>query len=151
MSGDRDPAQSEACTLIVGVLTIESSGALEVERPAETVSDTVQFWIAPARRWKIRTYAIDRDVHAWDLADLGTARDEPIDFAIDHIKKHYGDILSRVVNVDFLHPKDRVSTAAALAATGLGGSLQVAEFDGTAIAFWTPDGTVYLTRSGEEA
>ena len=115
MSGDRDPAQSEACTLIVGVLTIESSGALEVERPAETVSDSVQFWIAPTRRWKIRTYAIDRDVHAWDLADLGTARDEPIDFAI------------------------------------VGGSLQVAEFDGTAIAFWTPDGTVYLTRSGEEA
>jgi len=149
MSGDRDPAQIYACTLVVGLLTIESSCALELERLAETVSDTVQFWIAPTKRWKIRTYAIDRDVHVWDLADLGTARDAPIEFAIEHIKKHYGDILARVVNIEVPHATGAAGAPAALVASGLGGALQEAEFDGNRFAFWTPDGAVYISRSDE--
>ena len=50
-------------TLIIGVLTVESSYAQNSERPSRGVPDTVQFWIDPGGAWRIRTYAIDHDIH----------------------------------------------------------------------------------------
>src|SRR5262245_21305082 len=58
-------------TLIIGILTIESSYAQNTERPSRGVPDTLQFWIAPDRAWRIRTYATDHDIHPYSLGDLG--------------------------------------------------------------------------------
>lgn len=149
MSDAAEAIRAEACTLVVGVLTIESSCAQEIERPAEGVPDTVQFWIGPTRRRKIRTYAVDRDVHVWDLADLGTARDTPVQFAVDHFGKHYGDILARHVVIELPNTSDTRAVQDALSEHGLTGGLQEAEWDGNRFAFWTPDGAEYITQTGE--
>ena len=44
----------ELCTLVVGLLTIESSTRDNIERPAADVSDTVQFWITPTYSFRVR-------------------------------------------------------------------------------------------------
>jgi len=149
MSDSVEAPRAEACTLVVGVLTIQSSCAQELERPAEEVPDTVQFWLGPKRRWKIRTYAVDHDVHVWDLADLGTARDAPVQFAVDHIGKHYGDILTRCVIIKLPNTSDSAAIQTALSEHGLTGDLQEAEWDGNRFAFWTPDGAEYVTQTAE--
>src|SRR4051794_16044971 len=151
MSHSVEALCAEARTLVIGVLTIESSCAQEVERPAGKVPDTVQFWLGPKIRWKIRTYAIDRDVHVWDLADLGTARDTAVEFAVDHIGKHYGDILKRCVTIELPNRSEPRAIQHALSEHGLTGALQEAERNGNRFAFWTPDGAEYVTQTGDSA
>lgn len=128
------------CTLVVGVLTIESSADPDVERPAGTMPDTVQFWLSPSRCWKVRTYAIDRTVQAWDLSTLTGDVERSASFAAEHIAKHYGDVLKGVARIDLPNGTDADRAAEALRATGLGGLLQPLEADdGGQLAMWMPD------------
>ena len=136
-------------TLVVGILTIQSSPAQEIERPGE-VPDTVQFWIGPTTRWKIRTYAIDHDVHSWHLGGFETvARDKMVQFAVDHIGKHYSDILARYVIIELPDTSDTTAIQDALSEHRLTGGLQEAEWEDIRFAFWTPDGAQYLSQTGE--
>jgi hypothetical protein len=150
MSDSAEATATESVTLVAGVLTIESSPAQELERPAGAVPDTVQFWLGPKGSWKIRTYAVDHDVHTWHLKNLPWSRDL-VQFAVDHIFKHYGDILSRCVTIELPNPGDPKAVQSGLSEHGLTtGGLQEAEWKGDRWAFWTPDGAQYITRTGEE-
>src|SRR5689334_5838318 len=93
-------------TLIVAVLTVESSYLQEVERPAKNVPDTVQFWFAPDSKWRIKTFAIDHDIHVYriDAFDAGS-RLTP-EFATNNIKKSYGDVTAKVLTLEFPDPKN---------------------------------------------
>jgi hypothetical protein len=141
--------QSDEPTLVVGQLSIESSRTDEDERPASGTADTVQFWITSTRRWKIRTFAVDHDVLAYDLGDLGTARHRPVEFAVEHIAKHYEEILRSTKIIELRDPRVRDESARALSAHGLGGLLQRCQAGDAEIWLWSPDGEQYGTKNGD--
>ena len=74
-------------TLIVAILSIESSYLDEVERPVKDVPDTVQFWLTSASQWRIKTYAIDHDIHVHRLGGEQSATRLSVDFAKRNIEK----------------------------------------------------------------
>ncbi|MBP9929014.1 MAG: hypothetical protein KBF63_07040 [Rhodoferax sp.] len=131
-------------TLIIGVLTVESSYAQNSERPSRGVPDTVQFWIGPGGAWRIRTYAIDHDIHPHSLGDLGTMKNRPTEFAYDHIKKHYSDVLATTVVLELPDTGNTNAVRDVLARNKLKGSLVVAP---NGFAFWNPDNGHYKTLS----
>jgi hypothetical protein len=133
--------------LVIGSLTIASSRADELERPASGTPDTVQFWITPSRRWKVRTFAVDHEVLAWDLGDLGSARDRPTEFALQHITTNYADVLASSQVVEISDPRDITVATRALAEHGLDGVLQRCEAADAEIWLWSPDGATYATTN----
>jgi hypothetical protein len=135
--------------LVVGVLTVESTRADGSERPVLGTTDTVQFWITSTRSWKIRTLAIDHDLIAWDLGDLGSARDDPVEFAQQHIDKHYADVLRSVSILQLTAPHDADSSAQVLQAQALAGALQCLAAGDDEIWIWSPDGGDYGPRASE--
>ena len=131
-------------TLVVGVLKIESSYARNVEKPAGRVPDTIQMWIGSDSAWRIRTHAIDHDIHVYSLGHPKHMKGAPTDFARDHIKKHYGDVLSSIVILRFDDASNASASRQVLASQGLDGTLEVAK---SGFAFWNPDDGVYKTKS----
>ena len=131
-------------TLIIGILTIESSYAQNTERPSRGVPDTLQFWIGPGSAWRIRTYATDHDIHPHSLGDLEKMKDRPIEFARDHIKKHYGDVLASTVVLEFPDTRDTDAVRKVLMQHKLKGSLEVAKIG---FAFWNPDDGHYKSQT----
>ena len=131
-------------TLVVGILTIESSYAQNTERPARGVPDTVQFWIGSSSAWRIRTYAIDHDIHPYTMGDLGKMKERPIEFVREHISKHYGDVLASVVVLEFSDTSDTNAVRQVLAEHKLKGSLEVAK---SGFSFWNPDDGHYKSQT----
>lgn len=134
-------------TLVIGILTIESSYARNTEQPAGEVPDTLQFWIGPHGGWRIRTYATDHDIHPHSLGDFGKVKDQPVDFACKHIQKHYGDVLSTTVVLEFPDTGDTASVRQVLGQDELAGSLTIA---GIGFAFWNPDNGHYRSKTTPE-
>ena len=130
--------------LVVGILTVESSYGQDLERPAQGVPDTVQFWIGPEGLWRIRTYAIDHDIHPHSLGDGGNVKDNPTEFARAHIGKSYGDVLASIVVLEFPDTGDPAATRRILADHAMKGSLEVAK---VGFAFWNPDDGTYRTQT----
>jgi len=130
-------------TLVIGILTLESSYAQNTERPSRGTPDTVQFWIGPESVWRIRTYATDHDIHPHRLGDLGTVK-TPTAFAREHLKKHYGDVLASTVVLDLTDVNDTQATQRALVQHKLKGSLEIAR---SGFVFWNPDGGPYKTQT----
>jgi hypothetical protein len=131
-------------TLIIGILNIESSYAQKTERPSRGVPDTLQFWIGPDSAWRIRTYANDHDIHPHSLGDLGKMKDGPTEFARDHIKNHYGDVLASTVVLEFPDTSDTKAVRRVLTQHKLKGSLEVAKIG---FAFWNPDDGPYKSKT----
>jgi len=130
----------QASVLVLALLATESSYKSAIERPAGRLADTVQFWLGSQGPWRIRTYAIDHDIH---IHSLGTAPVEP-DFAQAHITKHFGDALDRQHVLSFADPADAEAVRRVLDQHGLSGTLEVAP---AGFAFYNPDGNKYRTQS----
>ena len=130
--------------LVIGILTIESSYAKNVERPAQGVPDTLQFWIGPNSAWRIRTYATDHDIHPHSLGALDKMKEQPVEFAREHIKKHYGDVLASIEVLEFTDTNNTAAARQLLTEHKLKGSLEVAK---VGFAFWNPDNGVYMSRT----
>ncbi len=124
--------------LVVALLSTESSYKSEIERPATSLEDTIQFAIA-AEPWRIRTYAIDHDIHIYAIGARLEVRS-----AEAHIDKHYGDILKKRYTLKFKNPKDSKEVARVLMDAGLKGTLVVAP---AGFAFYNPDRQQYRTQS----
>ena len=77
---------TNAFTLILAVLTVESSYLQEVERPTKNVPDTVQFWFTPDSQWRIKTFAIDHDIHVHRIGAPGSEARLTAEFATNNIK-----------------------------------------------------------------
>ena len=131
-------------TLIIALLTVESSYLEEVERPAKNVPDTVQFWFAPESQWRIKTFAIDHDIHVHRIGiSKEGARLTPA-FATNNIKKSYGDVTANIVTLEFRDPKNKADAERVLKEHNLNGTLEAVK-DG--YYFYNPDGGEYRTKS----
>lgn len=131
-------------TLVIGTLSIASSYAQNLERPASGTPDTVQFWISNGVTWRIRTYAIDHDIHTHKLGGQAKPVEQWLELAQAHISKNYADVLTTTVVLKFSNPGDTNSVRLALNESKLGGSLEVAK---NGFAFWNPDGGHYRSQT----
>ena len=127
--------------LILFILNVESSYVQNVERPSETHSDTIQFLWVDGMAWRIKTYAVDHDVHVWSLGELEVGELERI--ADSNTRKHYADVIQRKIVVQGAGSLQ--SLAPELERQGLAPHLEISpegEF-----AFWVPETDVYSTQS----
>lgn len=99
MALDSLSAAHDAGTLLICTLKVESSYSLNLERPATIFSDTVQWWIPRSGAWRIKTYAIDADIHPYRLETKAPAS-ELRALALQNTRKHYGDVLERIIEVE---------------------------------------------------
>ena len=130
--------------LVLAMLSTESSYASEIERPATVVVDTAQFWFGSSGAWRVRTYAIDHDIHTYRVGGSGATPSFQPENAEAHINKHYSDVLAKLVVLRFQDPTNKAEVAQVLASQGLGGTLEVAS---AGFAFYNPDRGDYKTKS----
>jgi hypothetical protein len=131
-------------TLVLALLSVESSYAQEIERAATKVPDTIQFWLTPAAQWRIRTYAIDHDIHTHTISARPDGSHFTADEAVTHIKKHYGDIAPSVIVLTFRDPNNEDEVRGLLSEHKLTGTLEVSK---SGIAIYNPDRGDYRTKS----
>jgi hypothetical protein len=128
-------------TLIVYRLAIKSSYSNDAEEPADAVDfDTMQWWLGDTECWRVRTYAMDNDIHAFLLE-----RPIPPAQAIEVSQRHYGDITAGFFQVDIDDIDNRDELARKLADVGGADTLEFAP--GRRLAFWNPDGRRYRAQS----
>lgn len=75
-------------TLLLAVLNIQSSYSRNIEESfdgSSGVPDTLQWWITPESAWRIKTYALDHDIHTHSVA----AQPDFIELARSNNRKHY--------------------------------------------------------------
>ena len=130
--------------LIIAVLKVESSYLQDIERPTKNVPDTVQFWFAPDSEWRIKTFAMDHDIHVHriGIAEDGTRLTTA--FATNNIQKSYGDVTANVLTLEFRDPQNKAEVERVLKVHGLKGNLEAGS-DG--YHFYNPDGGEYRTKS----
>jgi len=131
-------------TLILAVLTVESSYLQEIERPTKNVPDTVQFWFAPDSQWRIKTFAIDHDIHVYRIGAQGSKARLTTESATNNIKKSYGDVTASVFVLEFPDPENKTEVERILKEHKLKGRLEAVK-DG--YYFYNPDGGDYRTKS----
>src|SRR5262245_38647949 len=81
-------------TLVLAVLSVKSSYLREVEEPldgADDVPDTLQWWIGEDVAWRIKTYALDHDIHTHSVDRGGH---DLVALAQTNNRKHYGDVIA---------------------------------------------------------
>jgi hypothetical protein len=128
-------------TLVLAILTVQSSYAQEVEQPAQRVPDTVQFWFAPDTQWRIKTFAMDHDIHVYQIQGSGRLT---TDFAQNNIKKSYGDVTASVVVLEFPDPRNQAEVERTLKQHNLNGTLEAVK---EGYYFYNPDRGDYRTKS----
>jgi hypothetical protein len=130
-------------TLLLAILTTKSSYIREIEEPVNEPSDlpdTLQWWITPDATWRIRTYALDHDIHTYEIGDLADA----VRVAQANNEKNYGDVIASQFRFDFADCTDKSETDAALLSAGLEPRLEIAA---GRFAFWKPDDAKYRSQS----
>ena len=129
-------------TLILAILTVQSSYAAETEHPVRVgeVPDTLQWWLGN-QAWRIKTFAIDHDIHTYTV---GPNKSGLVELAKQNNLKHYGDVLAEQHELRFSDCSDAAEVAAVLAGAGLAGSLEVAPPD---FVFWKPDDARYHSQT----
>ena len=130
-------------TLLLAILSVRSSYAREIEEPVQgnQPADTVQWWISPTGNWRIRTYAVDHDIHTHSIADSS----ELSALARANLLDHYGDVIQHQYEIVLSDTSDHAATSSAFRAAGL-------EPTGVEIApdrfvFWKPDDATYRSQS----
>lgn len=129
--------------LYVAVLTVRSSYLRNFEQEAgvDDVPDTVQWWLCTGRCWRIRTFAVDHDIHLWTLDPTGEKGLE-LSLAKSTTAKNYGDVIASQYEVHVVGATPellkRSFGAARLAPR------YVVDDD---FVFWRPDDRDYVTQS----
>lgn len=131
--------------LYVAVLTIASSYRRSIEVPVEypdEVPDTVQWWLGGPVQWRMRTYALDHDIHVHHIGSEESPADISADFASENTRKHYGDVLRSEHEVHI--PDTTPSTLSrAFRREDLTPRYDIARN----FVLWRPDDAAYQTRS----
>jgi hypothetical protein len=126
--------------LVIFFLTVQSSYSADTEEPAtDDVFDTVQFFESDTGGWRIKTYAMDQDVHAWSL---GNKIEDIVSLARSNTEKNYGDVLSEGYILESDTGIDGLRLE--LADRGLSTHLEISD---AGFVFWAPEGTLYSTKS----
>ena len=102
--------------LVVALLAVESSYSANLERPSQGVPDTVQFWFSPDADWRVKTFAIDHDIHIHKVGTRATPQRLTPEAAVANTRKHYGDVLSSILVLEFSDPKDAAAVTRILQA-----------------------------------
>ncbi|MEO5913014.1 MAG: hypothetical protein ABIS50_02195 [Luteolibacter sp.] len=131
-------------TLVLAILTVESSYLQEVEHPAKIVPDTVQFWFAPECQWRIKTFAIDHDIHVHQIRVDDKSARLTTEFAQNNIKKSYGDVTDTVLVLEFPDPKNDADVQRILRENKVTGKLEAVK---EGYYFYNPDRGEYRTKS----
>jgi hypothetical protein len=127
--------------LLVFLLNIKSSYLLNKEEPSALQVDTVQFLHLKGNAWRIKTFAIDHDVHVWHLGPMNSKDFEETAFA--NTKRHYADVLASHVKIT--SRGDLAALEAKVTTTSLGGTLEIAK--DKRFVFWVPALGHYKTKS----
>jgi hypothetical protein len=132
------------CTLLVAVLTIQSSYLKNFERPVSDgvqTPDTVQWWIAPTGTWRIKTFAIDHDIHTYRI---GATDPNFENVAQANTLKHYGDVIFKMQSFEFADCAVGERESKAFTDAGFKPNFQM---ESERYLFWNPDGGSYKTIS----
>lgn len=132
--------------LLLAVLTAKSSYSREIEIPLESaddVPDTLQWWLSERDYWRIRTYALDHDIHTYQIAGSRQSTLEALEMAEKNNRKNYGDIIGSQYEIHFVDCKNAAEVDAEFQRIGLAPRIEVAEH----FAFWKPDDAPYWTKS----
>ena len=129
--------------LFVVQLSVQSSYAEDDELPADPIRfDTVQWWLGPARVWRIRTFAIDEDIH---LHAVQGPHADVLEVARTSTRNNYADVWARDALIRFADYRDEPAVTAELRSALERGTLEVT--DELDLAFWNPTGARYRTKS----
>ncbi len=102
-------------------------------------ADTVQFIIEPNQTWRIRTFAIDQDVH---VHSLGSPSESIESRVIESTERTYGDVIAKKY---VLRSKTGIEgLRAELKNVNLNQDLEVSK---SGFAFWVPENTKYNSKS----
>lgn len=138
-----EPAKREAGTLYIFSLTVESSYSENFERPAGTKFDTLQWWIGAHGAWRIKTYAIDADIHPYKI-DAERPKEEFRKLAVENSKKHYGDITKKMTIIEVPANATDQDIVTLLKKEGLKPTFEWVD-DGYLL--WLPDSSQYSTKT----
>jgi hypothetical protein len=130
--------------LLLAVLSIKSSYSREEDIPLESAGDTpdtLQWWFGEGGCWRIRTYALDHDVHAHQIA---SSVQMTLELAKKNNQDHYRDV---VATQHVFHLSTAPNPAELEAEFGRIGLVPRLQFDLSRFIFWKPDDAVYLTKS----
>ena len=128
--------------LLVFQLAVQSSYADNIEREAEEDRfDTIQWWFTEAETWRIKTFAIDQDIHTHCIA--GCVAEE---VAIENTVKHYADVVEKAFVLQFDDLSDASEVAEVMADIGGASALEVAR-NGKSFAFWNPARLKFVSKS----
>jgi len=134
--------------LVLAVLTIKSSYSQNVElavSDADDVPDTVQWWLGSGGCWRLRTYAIDHDIHSYKI---GNSSQTTLELAQTNNQENFGDIIKAHHVIRFVDCADPSELAAEFGRIGLCPRLEISP---GRFAFWKPDDAVYSSKSTPEA
>jgi hypothetical protein len=129
--------------LVLAVLTIKSSYSQNVElavADADDVPDTVQWWLGEGGCWRLRTYAIDHDIHTYKIGN-GQGM---LELAQANNQNNFGDVIKAHHVIHFVNCGDPSELAAEFGRIGLCPRLEISP---GRFAFWKPDEAVYSTKS----
>lgn len=134
--------------LVLAILTTKSSYSQNVELPladADDVPDTVQWWIGDGGCWRLRTYAIDHDIHTYKIKNL--SQQAGLELAPRNNDKAFGDVIKAHHVIHFVNCADQSELAAEFGRIGLCPRVEISP---GRFAFWKPDEAVYFTQSRPE-
>lgn len=130
-------------TLIIFILSVESSYAQNIERPATVRFDTLQWWIGEKNAWRIKTYAIDSDIHPY-LIKTRDSREELRKLAMESTKKHYGDVIRQVIMINVPGGATQAEVASLLIKNNLNDRFEWVE---PGYLLWLPDESEYKSKT----
>jgi hypothetical protein len=133
----------EAGTLFIFSLTVESSYAKNFERPAGAKFDTLQWWIGSHGAWRIKTYAVDADIHPYRI-DTAMPKDDLRKMVVENSKKHYGDVIRTMNVIEIPADASDERIAALLKKEGLRPTF---EWVNPGYFLWLPDASKYATKT----
>jgi hypothetical protein len=132
-------------TLLVFRLTIQSSYAQDVEQPAdEDHFDTVQWWLATHHTWRIKTFAMDQDIHCHHI---GSSLSET--FARQSTEKNYGDVVASSFAVELGNLTHIEWIEKSMQEYGGLAALEV-DRNGGKFAFWNPLRVQFTSKSSPQ-
>lgn len=129
--------------LVIFKLSIKSSYNQNIEQPADKVFDTLQFFVHGKDIFRIKTYAVDHDIHIHKVNVGDRTIDETLDFLTSTTKAHYEDAIEKIVTINIKDVKDTKAIKESLKK-----ELKTAHIESTNdILYWNPDGEPYKNQS----
>ncbi len=128
--------------MFVSSLNVASSYANDIAEDVGTgTPDTMQWWIGSTESFRIRTYALDHDIHVHGMAAGGP---DIVDLARGNAERTYADLITMQTLIVIDDPEDDEAIADAFRAAGLDANVEIAD----RFLFWLPDhGGVYRSKS----